>query len=248
LKKAAKATWQFICTPTGAAVSMIGVVTITSGVMLSAQLVDYASIDEREIRLSSNIHTQFDVFSAEYENALGEISVSGMDGNKVIAPGTSEEYTIRLRNADDVAIDYVMVPTVSLLSETSIPIMFRMIDSEENFIIGDSKTWVSVEDFAAVAEENTLRKGESTEYYFQWKWDFESGDDRYDTELGNQGEGLGVKVELNIQSEANTAIAENGGVSESGVGELVASAVSFFMLASAGALFVVMLVLKRKMI
>ncbi len=246
LKIAARASWEFVKTPLGSAVTMIGAVTVGTTVMLSVQLVDFVTVDEHEFRLSSNAETAFDVFSAEYENALGEISVSGMNGDKVIAPGTSEEYTLRFRNADDIAIDYILTPKVSYTSEHTIPIMVRMLDENDNYIIGDSKTWVAIQDIEALPQENTLRKGQTAEYFFQWKWDYESGNDALDTELGNSGKAAGVSVEMAVHAEANTVIGENGGVTESGLGEIVTSSISLLTLGGAGALIIVFIVKKRK--
>lgn len=252
LRIALSAAWHFLTTPSGAAVTLLSVATVTSGVMLSSQLVDYAYLDEREIKLASNLYEQFDVFSAEYQNESGEISVSGLDGKKVIAPGTSAEYTLYFRNTDEVAIDLWMTPKASLVGEMTIPLSFRMLDSERAYVLGDEETWVALADVNEAMEgqpiTQTLRKGESTEYHIQWKWDFESGDDAHDTALGSQSGSIGVTMALDLKAEANLAIAENGGVWESGVGEIIVTSVSFVGLGAASASIIIALLKRRRRI
>lgn len=185
-----------------------------SMVILSIQLYSFATIDERVLSIKSNTDASFDVFSLQYENASGEITVIGTEGEKVIAPGTDIEYTIRLRNTDNVAIDYEILPTANFRSEYKIPIVVRVIGPDETYVVGDAKTWIPIEELNDVKDTATLRKGESVEYIFQWKWPYESEDDEYDTYLGNivYEENIGVIVEFDVYSTANTTLDDNGGL------------------------------------
>ena len=142
--------------------------------MLTIRLVDYIKVDEREVLLESGLDKEFELFSVQYENASGEITVSGSDGQTVVAPGTSVEYTIRLKNTDKTAINYDMIPDVHFTSEHDIPILVRMIAPDGSYIAGDAKTWIKVEELNSLQEHRTLKRGESVEYIFQWKWEFES--------------------------------------------------------------------------
>ena len=54
------------------------IATILSAVLLAIRLVDYIKVDDREVLLKSNLDTALDIFSIKYENASGEITVSGM--------------------------------------------------------------------------------------------------------------------------------------------------------------------------
>jgi hypothetical protein len=135
-----------------------------------------------------------------------------------VAPGTSVDYTIRLRNTDKTAIDYDLVPEVSFSSDHGIPIKVRMLDQNDNYLAGDAKTWVDIEELNSVEQKGTLMKGEAVELLFQWQWPFESGDDAHDTFLGNHvlEENIGVQVTFSVHSEANTTLTENGGFFGSG--------------------------------
>jgi hypothetical protein len=137
---------RFITGSLSAVITILSILTVLSATLLSVRLIDYIQVDEREVRLKSNIDTQFDLFSVEYENVSGEITVSGMDEQKVVAPGTSVEYTIRLRNADSTAIDFDLVPEISYTSDYVVPIYVRMLDSNDNYIVGDAKTWIAIQD------------------------------------------------------------------------------------------------------
>jgi hypothetical protein len=232
----------------GIVLAILSILIVLSGVLLSVRLVQYIKIDDKELNLTTNMDADFDLFSVEYTNAAGEITVSGTEGEAVVAPGTSVEYTIRLRNADKTALDYVLSPEVTMTSDYHLPIMIRMLDINLNYLIGDAKTWVPIEELTGLSVEQTLVRGESTEYYFQWKWEFESGDDAYDTALGIAAseEDVGLEVAFNLLAEANTEIGKNGGIMKSGLGDILFAGVAFVMLSSAIALNVILLVKKRK--
>ena len=159
------------------AIAILLFLLILTIIILSARLYDYIKIDEREVMLKTNMDTSFDIFSVTYKNASGEVTVEGMDGEKVVAPGTHVEYTVRLRNKDKVAIDYDLIPDVKFESEHKIPILVRLIGPDEEYLAGDAKTWIPVEELEHMEDFRTLGKNETNEYIFQWKWPFESGND-----------------------------------------------------------------------
>ncbi len=216
----------------GTALAILIILTIISAILLTIRLVDYIKVDEREVLLESGLDKQFELFSVHYENASGEITVSGSDGQTVVAPGTAVEYTIRLRNTDKTAINYDMIPDVHFTSEHDIPILVRMIAPDGSYIAGDAKTWVKIEKLNSLQEHRTLKKGESVEYTFQWKWEFESGNDEYDTTLGSASvtTDIGLSVEFSVLAEANTDVETNGGFIDSGLGNIVFLGLLVFLL------------------
>lgn len=229
--------------------AIIAILTVISAVLLTIRLVDYINVDEKEVLLQSDFSKQLEIFSVRYDNKSGEISVSGMDGQKVVAPGTKTEYTVRLRNKDKIAIDYELVPTLSYTTEHSIPILFRMIDGNGDYLIGDAKTWVAIENISQLSDKKTLVKGASTEYVFEWKWDFESGDDEYDTFLGSiaNSEDVGLSVTFDLRAEANTDIGANGGVVDSGLIYTIVTAVALTLLTASTILMTVYFVKRYKL-
>lgn len=222
LKKAAIASWSFLKTPFGIAVTLLSMLTITSTVLLSVRLYEFTKIDDREISLKTGLVEDIQLFNVEYQNESGEITVSGADGQQVIAPGASVEYAIRLRNKDTVAINYELVSAMEFTSEFDIPLMIRLIDNDENYLLGSPSEWVPITALSEVNDTDTLVIGDSAEYVFQWKWDYE-GDDAYDTLLGNTAseQDIGLAVTFSVTASANTNIGINGGFMKSGLGEIV---------------------------
>lgn len=229
-----------------AAIAILFCLLILSVILLSSRLYEYAKTDERVVQLKSNMDDVLHIFSVQYTNASGEITVSGADGQKVIAPGTSAEYTVRLRNTDKIALDYTLAPGILFTSEHKIPLLVRLIGCDGNYLLGDAKTWVPVEQLNTLTDVNTLGRGESVEYVFQWKWPFESGDDQTDTNLGIlAGTGdVGLTVTFTLHAEANTSIEDNGGFFGSGRFENVALLI--FILALIAAIVILLISVFRR--
>ncbi len=231
------------------AIALLVILAICSTVILSVRLYDYTKTDDRTLSLKTNMDEKLDVFSVTYADASGEIIVEGANGEKVVAPGTAVDYTVRLRNTDKTAIDYDLVPEVSFSSEHDIPILVRLLDPEDTYIAGDAKTWVEIEALNAIEHKGTLLKGEAIEYLFQWKWPFESGDDAYDTFLGDTvlTEDISIAVSFSIHAQANTDMTVNGGFFGSGAHNNVALLLFLvFILAALILLLVYKLTHKRK--
>ena len=226
---------------------------LLSIIVLGIRLGDYAHVDDREVMLKSNMDTELDIFSVTYKNKTGEITVEGLDGEKVIAPGTDVDYTVRLRNKDNIAIDYTLIVQVALLendrlqSGYDIPLLYRMLDPDDNYLAGDAKTWATRESLDGLADNGTIKRGESSEYLFQWKWPFEADSDEYDTFLGNiADEDVGIKVTFVLRAEANTSIEANGGFWRSGLGRTVLWWIFFLLLLLAIILLLISVLKRRK--
>ena len=203
------------------------ILLILSFVLLGFRLSEFAKRDDREVMLKSNMDAELDIFSATYKNEQGEIVIQGADGDKVIAPGSKVDYTVRLRNKDTVAIDYTLIATIKTVNapageQLEIPLEFRILDPEDNYIAGDAKTWVDRTALDGLSHNGTIMRGESAEYVFQWRWPFEGSDDELDTMLGNMADSdLGLEISFTLRSEANTSLAANGGFWGSGAGRAV---------------------------
>lgn len=195
---------------------VIAILTAIITILLATQLTNYAYRNGKEIGIQSNIDEVFNIFSVQYRNKSGKVTVSGLEGKNVIAPGTSAEFRIRIKNVDKIALNYDVTPSVRFTSEHRIPILVRMIAPDGTYIAGDEETWVDIEALNECIGHNTLRKRRSAEYVFQWKWDFESGDDAYDTALGSAAltAEIGLQVDFSIRAEANTDIETTTGMME----------------------------------
>lgn len=181
---------------------------ILTSIILGSRLYDLATRDQYTVDLGvGEPDGGIELFRIEYENELGEITVQGVNGENVVAPGTTANYDIRLRNNDDVIIDFVMIPTVDYLTEDKIPVEFKLMDSYGNYILGNEDTWVSSDDMNALAHRGSIHPGEVFTYHVTWRWVFEVSDeqDGYDTYLGIQNGEIrpGVSVGITTQGSAN---------------------------------------------
>ena len=226
------------------------ILLIISIIVLSIRLHDYSKIDDRAVSLRSTMDESLNVFSMEYKNDAGEITIQGNDGQKVRAPGTDVEYTLRLRNTDKVALNYCFSPELNFTSNYKLPIVVRLLDPEDNYVIGNETTWVAISEIDDVECSGTLMQNETAEYVFQWKWPFESGDDKYDSFLGSAtlNESVGLDLKFSIHAEANTDIAANGGFFKSPFGNVFIVSIIFILIAAVIALLLVYIInwLKEK--
>ena len=227
------------------AIALIILLLLISLVVLSIQIVEYAQADNRAVALKTNMSESIDVFSIHYENEQGDITVKGSNGDKVIAPGTDVSYTIRVRNADRFAIDYFFEPRLEFSSEYELPLLVRILDPEDNYILGSATRWATLDELNEVSHKGTLAKSESAEYVFQWMWPYEGEDDLFDTTLGGSEVDIGLSISFELGAVANTEISANGGLVPSGVAKNIGLMVAAIVLAVVCVLLILS-VLKRE--
>ncbi len=146
--------------------------------------------------------TEVDIFKVSYENEEQNVTVAGKGGDKVIAPGTENTYTFTLRNNGETDVDYKMTVDAfftGLPDGKVIPVEVRL-GSLNGWLVG-GETWRDpvlalngVEDFAV------LGPGKSAVYTLEWCWPYESGDDEWDTWLGNHAEDLTLTIRINTEA------------------------------------------------
>ena len=155
-----------------------------------------------------------ELFRIQYENDKGEITVQGANADKVVAPGTEVDYDIRLRNEDEVIVDFVMTPEVTFLTDSEVPVKFKIVDAYGNYILGSASQWATATDMNNLVHKGSIHPGEVSTYHISWQWAFEVSDvhDTYDTFLGGQvGENTpGIRVAIRTESSANpTPVRDN---------------------------------------
>lgn len=232
----------------GTALAILVIVTVLSAILLTVRLIDYIKVDDRAVSMRSSMDETLSVFAMQYKNETGEITVKGNDGEKVIAPGTEIEYTLRLRNTDKVALDYVFVPDVKFTSEHKLPILVRLLDPEDKYVIGNETTWVPIDQIGDIEENGTLMTNQTAEYVFQWKWPFESGDDAYDSMLGSVtiNESVGIDLSFNLHSETNLSAESNGGAMNAPFSKVIRALIIFILLVAAIVLLIIYIVKRIK--
>lgn len=191
---------------------IILILFLLSTIVLGSRLYELAKRDQYTVDLGlGEPEGTIELFRIEYSNAEGEITVQGANGENVVAPGTTVDYDIRLRNNDEVVIDFLMTPTVDFLTGDEVPVEFKVVDDYGNYILGSETQWVSSQHMNELAHKGSIHPGEVFTYHVSWQWVFEVSDkqDDYDTYLGNQDSEVapGVAVSILTESAANPHLA-----------------------------------------
>lgn len=150
--------------------------------------------------------TNVEIFKVSYQNGEERITVDG-GADKVIAPGTENQYAFTLDNSGKHPLDYTMTVRASFgNSQYSIPVSVRLRTASGEFAVGSADTFEDVLQLNRVYEESALGAGRQHTYILDWKWDFE-GDDVYDTLLGNlAASGEELSLAITIETVATQSI------------------------------------------
>ncbi len=148
-----------------------------------------------------NSETQAALFRSGYDD-----TVQSANGDKVIAPGTSNFYGFSVKNNGNVTMDY----TVSLKVDTylgegdtysSLPIEWRLL-SGDGAVICD---WQEYNERTAALKHSTLAVRKQERYTIEWRWQFDRDEsmDEADTSMGNIAENqpIGVNATIYIFAE-----------------------------------------------
>lgn len=134
-------------------------------------------------------NTQVEIFRISYENGEQSITVKSDNGEAVIAPGTSNSYTFKLKNTGDVALDYtVTLDAYFAPGDAAIPVSCRLGRYDGRWVVGNSESYADAAALDAAQDQATLGAGKYVYYTLDWLWPFESGNDEMDTMLGNLAE------------------------------------------------------------
>lgn len=160
--------------------------------------------------------TEVDLFDVSYANDAGEITVKSDSGDKVIAPGTANDYDFTLKNTGNISLDYVLsLNSLFALQEWELPIQVRL-RSGSRWITGGENEWVPASGLKSVVEKGTLEVNQYKTYTLQWRWPFEMGaaeelalNDLNDTVLGNcaDGEDVNFRLTITVQTEVTPGAA-----------------------------------------
>ena len=159
--------------------------------------------------------SEVEIFRISYANGEGKITVNSNGTDKVIAPGTSNNYTFKLKNTGNVSKSYKMV--VEMWFEPAgivIPVEVRINRYDRTWILGERDTFVSASEVDTVEDNGILSAGNYTYYTLEWQWPFESGNDELDTLLGNMAteEDITFSIAINVVAEATEDPEEEGGI------------------------------------
>lgn len=189
--------------------------------------------------------TDIEIFRISYENGAGKVTVNSSDGDKLLAPGTENEYTFALENTCNENVKYEMTMEAYFTDGThAIPVEARVFDHKGNYLAGSEGGYADVLALNSVEDKGTLRPGYVMPYTLQWQWPFEE-DDAYDTMLGNLAVDEDIMLTIVINTMASYSPTADGGIPKTGD----TSHVMFYagvMVTSAAALLLLLLLSKRK--
>ncbi len=117
--------------------------------------------------------TSVDLFKNTYTDAEGNVTVQSALGDKVIAPGTTNDYEFNIKNTGNISLDYtVKLDGTFSISEHELPFYVRCRVGDE-WLVGSAEKWVKVENLGDAVTTRTLPRGEIDTFVFEWQWPFE---------------------------------------------------------------------------
>lgn len=188
------------------AMVILVILLILSIILLGIRLGRYAKEDNREVMLKSNLNEETELFSLIYKNKAGDITVESSNGIRVVAPGTADDFTICLRNKEKFPLRYTLTIKAELIGQYELPMKFWLLGPDSENIVGTGKgsEWADRAELNGVSDSASIGVDESKDYKLHWNWPFETGDDEYDTFLGNiEGEDVGIKISLHVIAETD---------------------------------------------
>ncbi|MBR6806884.1 MAG: LPXTG cell wall anchor domain-containing protein [Clostridia bacterium] len=159
--------------------------------------------------------TDVEIFRVSYENGEQKVTVKSDDGDKLIAPGTENSYTFKLKNTGNVSLKYTLDINAKIEpAGITIPITARLVRHDGKWVTEGGEAYVSVPRLDAAADNGELGAGKFVYYTLDWQWPFESGNDERDTLLGNMAldEDITFTIEIVTKAEYDGEIKEDIGV------------------------------------
>lgn len=191
--------------------------------------------------------TEVEIFRISYDNENGELTVNSDRGDKVLAPGTGNTYEFALKNTGNVSLDYTMEMEAYFSHEAyTIPVNARVVDYQGNYLAGSAGEMAEAMALNGVEQSGVISAGYVYPYTLEWEWPFESGDDAYDTMLGNLAveEDISLTIVIKTTASYNPDPDKPGGIPETGDTSQVALYAMLMVASLAGILL--MLLLDRK--
>lgn len=156
--------------------------------------------------------TEVEIFRISYENGEQVVTVMSGNGQSLIAPGTENSYTFKLKNTGDVNMKYTLeVDAYFTPADIPLPIRTSLVRHDSKWIVGDQDTLAEVPALDAAEDAYTLKPGNFSAYTLYWQWPFE-GDDAYDTYLGNLATEQDLIFTIVIRTRAEATEEPGGGI------------------------------------
>ncbi len=151
--------------------------------------------------------TTAEIFRCSYDNENGELTVMGGGDSpeRVIAPGTSNDYKFTIQNTSSVPLDYdLCVEAEAISSGHEIPLTISLRADNSGYLAGSDKSG-TIEELNGVQDRSVLGGGRCNYYTLSWAWPFDQENDEYDTMLGD----LSVTDTITVRVEFKTTASLN---------------------------------------
>lgn len=175
------------------------------------------NIKKDEITWSTD--TSVEIFRSYYKDGANQIDVLSARGDNVLAPGTDNRFVLRVMNDKNIKVDYTVTAEAYYShNDKQIPVIVRFSDSDGKYMLGSEMSWTPVMNLNTLKVSRSLSPACHEDYCLDWQWPFESGNDVYDTYLGNSAvnEDITLTVKFKILAKENTNPNTNGGKKNDG--------------------------------
>lgn len=160
------------------------------------------------------MQSTIEIFKISYENGEKVITVASDNEDKVIAPGTKNSYTFKLKNTSNVAMDYdLQVKTSVSPNNLEIPLEGKINRFDGKWIFGNKENYDVMNGFEMMSDSFTLGAGKFSYYTLDWQWPFD-GNDELDTYLGDLSadEEIVYTIEIHTVATASVDPNDDGGI------------------------------------
>lgn len=157
-------------------------------------------------------HTQVAIFRAYYENNEGVITVESALGNDIIAPGTENEYNFYLKNTSVSPISFQLHMNAYITVNgyegviSSVPVNIKLRRYDGVYLIGGEDEWSKVMDLSGGVDAGAIGGNSMVRYTLVWEWEFENGNDEWDSFLGSASVDNSVMLTISIGASSDDAV------------------------------------------
>lgn len=188
--------------------------------------------------------TDIQLFKTNYDG-----TVVSSNGDQIIAPGTSNTYTLALENTSvgNVAFDMEMEAylTTDITMHTNIPLQAKFYGGNDNeYFLGSPQAWGNMEDLNGISDSGTLKPGFIMPYTIEWQWPFEE-DDAFDTMLGTLTMETKVTLTIAIKTHTSYTPTADGGIPKTGDTSGISLWFTVMLGSSAGLMFLLLLARRK---
>ena len=166
-------------------------------------------------------NTKVDIFKSSYTNKVGQLTVKSSDGDKIIAPGTSNSFVFKLANTGNVPLDFELDLDAYVTEGYELPVKVRLHRYDNTWLLGDKDNWMFIPHLDQSGDKGTMGPGKYFYYTLEWEWPFNS-DGKYDTYLGNEAkftEDISLTIVINTSAQISADINADMGITIPNTGD-----------------------------